>query len=105
MPKTLRPYQLDVVQKIKKTIKEHKEPSLVIASVGAGKSLIISEILLWIERINYRALCLTLNSTLVQQNHDAYKVQGGNPGIYCAGLNAKDSHQKVIFASPHSVVK
>lgn len=103
--KTLRPYQLDALNKLKQRLKETTHPLLVTASVGAGKSLIIAELLLSMERSKYKCLCLTLNSTLIQQNHDAYKDQGGDPGIYCAGLNAKDTNPCVIFASPHSITQ
>jgi DNA repair protein RadD len=103
MIKQLRTYQLETLNKLKKRLKETTHPLLVTASVGSGKSIIIAELLLSMEKSNYKCLCLTLNSTLIQQNHDAYKDQGGNPGIYCAGLNAKDTDPCVIFASPHSV--
>lgn len=105
MKKTLRPYQCETVNKLKQRLKEVTYPLLVNASVGSGKSLILSELLLIIERSNFRALCLTLNSTLVQQNAYTYKCQGGNAGIYCAGLNAKDVEESVIFGSPHSVAQ
>ncbi len=105
MQKILRPYQLDALNKLKIRLKENIHPLLLTASVGSGKSIIIAEILLAMEKSNYKCLCLTLNSTLIQQNYDAYKNQGGNPGIYCAGLNAKDIEQDVIFASPHSVAQ
>jgi DNA repair protein RadD len=103
MRKKLRPYQQTIVDEIKRRLKESDDPILVDASVGSGKSLILSTILLMVERAGFRALCLTLNSTLIKQNADTYKLQGGNPGIYCAGLNAKDTENLVIFASPHSV--
>jgi DNA repair protein RadD len=103
MRKELRPYQKDVVNKLKAKLRETINPLLVTASVGAGKSLIISEILLWMESHNYKSLCLTLNSTLIQQNADTHKGQGGNCGIYCASLNSKNTKELVVFASPHSV--
>ncbi len=105
MTKTLRPYQQTIVDTIKQKLRQSDDPILVDASVGSGKSLILSDILLMIENVGWRALCLTLNSTLIQQNANTYKLQGGNPGVYCAGLNSKDFEQFVIFASPHSVCK
>ncbi len=103
--KEMRPYQAECLHTLRKRLKETKEPLLVNASVGAGKSLIIAELLLVIERAGWRALCLTLSSTLIQQNADTYKLQNGKCGIYCAGLNAKDFENPVIFATPHSVCK
>ena len=105
MIKTLRPYQQQVVDNLKQRLKETKHPLLVNMSVGAGKSLVIASILEWIASKNYRALCLTLNSTLIQQNHNTYKTQGMDAGIYCSGLNAKDVSQHIIFGSPQSVCK
>ena len=103
MKKTLRPYQLQAVQTIKERLKATTHPLLVTASVGAGKSLIIAEIVRWIEQSNYRALCLTLNSTLIQQNADTYKGQGGHCGIYVGSLDAYETEPLVIFGSPQSV--
>lgn len=101
--KQLRPYQRDVLEKLHKRLKETDAPLLVNASVGAGKSLIIAELLLIIERAGWRALCLTMNSTLISQNAEAYRDQGGNAGIFCASLGQKDTSQPILFASPLSV--
>lgn len=103
MRKQLRPYQEIVVQTLKERLKAVKHPLLVTASVGAGKSLIIAEILLWMEKSGFRVLCLTLNSTLIQQNAEAYKCQGGHCGIYVGSLQSYETEPLVIFGSPQSV--
>lgn len=103
MIKTLRPYQQEVLDKLRIRLKETDHPLLVNASVGSGKSLIIAELLRLIERAGFRALCLTMNSTLIRQNADTYVKQGGHAGIYCASLNMKDTDNPIIFASPMSV--
>lgn len=105
MPKTLRPYQQEALNTLLKRLKETTHPLLVTASVGAGKSLIISQLLLVVERANMSALCLTLNSTLIEQNAHTYNLQNGNAGIYCAGLKSKSCKELVIFGSPHSVLQ
>ncbi len=94
-----------MVNAIKKELKESDKPILIDASVGSGKSLIIANILLLLEKANMRALCLTLNSTLIKQNYDAYNLEGGNAGICCASLDRKDFTQNIIFASPHTVIQ
>lgn len=101
--KTLRPYQQEVLEKLKVRLKETNHPLLVNASVGAGKSLIIAELLKIIEQAGWRALCLTMNSTLIKQNADTYIKQGGHAGIFCAALGLKQSDEPIIFASPLSV--
>lgn len=101
--KTLRPYQQEVLDSLKVKLKETDYPLLVNASVGAGKSLIIAELLRIIERAGWRALCLTMNSTLIRQNADTYISQGGHAGIFCASLGLKNTEEPIIFASPLSV--
>lgn len=101
--KQLRPYQQEVLDTLRVKLKETEYPLLVNASVGAGKSLIIAELLRLIERAGWRALCLTMNSTLIRQNSETYIAQGGHAGIYCAALGMKEIEQPVIFASPMSV--
>lgn len=101
--KTLRPYQQEVLDQLKNRLKETEYPLLVNASVGAGKSLIIAELLRVIEKAGWRALCLTMNSTLIRQNAETYIDQGGHAGIYCAALGKKNTAEPVIFASPLSV--
>ena len=105
MEKTLRPYQQEALNQLRNRLRETDDPLLVNASVGAGKSLIIAELLKIIEKANWRALCLTMNSTLIQQNAETYREQGGHPGIYCSGLGEKDTLAPVIFGSPHSIAK
>ena len=101
--KQLRPYQQEVLDTLRVRLKETNYPLLVNASVGAGKSLIIAELLRIVERAGWRALCLTMNSTLIHQNAETYMNQGGNAGIFCASLGMKDSGEPIIFASPMSV--
>ncbi len=101
--KQLRPYQQEVLDTLRGKLKETDYPLLVNASVGAGKSLIIAELLRLIERAGWRALCLTMNSTLIRQNTETYKGQGGHAGIYCAALGMKNTNEPIIFASPMSV--
>ncbi len=101
--KSLRPYQQEVLDKLRDRLKQTNQPLLVNASVGAGKSLIIAELLKVIEHAGWRALCLTMNSTLIRQNAETYRLQGGHAGIYCASLHCKDTDQPIIFASPMSV--
>ncbi len=101
--KQLRPYQQEALDKLLKRLKETTHPLLINASVGAGKSLIIAQLLLVLERANMRALCLTLNSTLIQQNAETYQLQGGHCSIYCAALNSKRCEDIIVFASPNSI--
>ena len=99
----LRDYQQKLVHDLKSRLQKTTDPLLVTLSVGGGKSLCIADVLLWIESFGYRALCLTLNSTLIEQNANTYKSQGGHCGVYCTLMNSHETEQLVIFGSPQSV--
>lgn len=101
----LRPYQQQALDSLLLALKQHKEPLLVTASVGAGKSLLIAKLLLRLELSNMCALCLTLNSELIRNNTQTYRNQGGHASIFCAGLGERDHTNNIVFASPHSVVQ
>lgn len=103
--KILRNYQKSAVDTVLARLKESDQPVLIDASVGAGKSLIAASVLLVMEKAGYRSLCLTLNSTLINQNYNTYQSQGGNSGIYCSSLKSKESEKLVIFASANSVTQ
>jgi DNA repair protein RadD len=102
--KTLRPYQLDAVNQCWKALKLNDEPVLLMASVGAGKSLMLASILLTMQQAGKRALCLVNNAELVRNNCETFNEQGGNASIYCAALGAKDASASVVFGTPQSVL-
>ncbi len=102
---SLRPYQQTVVDRLLDKLDETTNPILAVASVGAGKSLICAEVLRILSAKGWRCLCLTMSSTLVQQNNDTYISQGGLSGIYCGTLNLKDTEQNVIFGTPNSTLQ
>lgn len=100
----LRDYQHRAVTEAMNTLIENDSPVLFNSSVGSGKSLMIAEILKKFEIINKNALCITHNAQLVQNNAETFANQGGHPGIYCASLKRKETHQSVIFGSCQSVL-
>ncbi len=102
--KTLRPYQQDAVNECWQALKLNDEPVLLMASVGAGKSLMLASILLTMEQAGKRALCLVNNAELVRNNCETFNEQGGHASIYCAALGAKDASAPVVFGTPQSVL-
>ncbi len=98
----LRPYQQEAVDATVRYFKSHSTPSCIVLPTGAGKSLVIAEL----ARIaNGRVLVLAHVKELVEQNHQKYHSYGLEAGIYSAGLNRKDSQQKVIFGSIQSIAR
>lgn len=102
--KELRPYQHEAVKECWQALRESDAPVLLMASVGAGKSLMLASILLTIERAGKRALCLVNNAELVRNNCATLIDEGGKASIYCAALNCKDISQPIIFGTPQSVL-
>jgi DNA repair protein RadD len=97
---TLRPYQQQAVDNTINYFKKKRDPAVIVLPTGAGKSLVIAEL----ARVaKGRVLVLAHVKELVEQNHLKYQSYNLDAGIYSAGLNKKDSSQKVIFGSIQSV--
>jgi len=102
--KQLRPYQLQAVKECWEALKKDDAPVLLMASVGAGKSLMLSSILLTMQRAGKRALCIVNNAELVRNNCATFNEQGGNSSIYCAALESKDASAPIVFGTPQSIL-
>ncbi|HXH31955.1 MAG TPA: DEAD/DEAH box helicase [Bacteriovoracaceae bacterium] len=97
---TLRPYQQEAVKNTLDYFRKQRGPAVIVLPTGAGKSLVIAELA---KIARGRVLVLAHVKELVEQNYLKYKSYGLEAGIYSAGLNKKDSSQKVIFGSIQSV--
>lgn len=97
---TLRPYQQEAVDSTLRYFRKKKDPAVIVLPTGAGKSLVIAELA---KLAKGRVLVLAHVKELVEQNHQKFISYGLEAGIYSAGLNQKDSDQKVIFGSIQSV--
>lgn len=75
---------------------------MIVLPTGAGKSLVIAELA---RLAQGRVLVMAHVRELVEQNHAKYVSFGLEAGIYSAGLNRKDSEQKVIFGSIQSIAR
>jgi DNA repair protein RadD len=98
----LRPYQQEAVDRTLNYFRKRRNPAVLVLPTGAGKSLVIAELA---KIAKGRVLVLAHVKELVEQNHLKYESYGLHAGIYSAGLNQKDSEQKVIFGSIQSVAK
>lgn len=102
--KQLRPYQSKAVEDCWGALKQNDDPVLLMASVGAGKSLMLAKILLDMQNAGKRALCLVNNAELVRNNCATLIDEGGNASIYCAALDSKDCTKPIVFGTPQSVL-
>lgn len=98
----LRDYQQKAVDLTIAHFRKSKDPAVIVLPTGAGKSLVISELA---KIANGRVLVLAHVKELVEQNHSKYESYSLHAGIYSAGLNRKDTDQKVIFGSIQSVAR
>lgn len=99
---TLRPYQQEAVQATLQHFRKSKEPALIVLPTGAGKSLVIAELA---RLAKGRVLVMAHVKELVEQNYQKYISFGLKAGIYSAGLQRKDSAEKVIFGSIQSIAR
>lgn len=103
-----RDYQQDAIDAFWAGTKSHKgENPLLCLPTGAGKTIVIAEILRGILDIGYRAVVLARSKELVSQNHDKFTrhLPGVDAGIYCAGLSKKQTDNDVVFATIQSICK
>jgi DNA repair protein RadD len=102
MSYTLRPYQKEAVEATLCHFRRSKDPAVIVLPTGSGKSLVIAELA---KIARGRVLILAHVKELVEQNHDKYCAYGFEAGIFSAGLNRKDSSEKVIFGGIQSVAR
>jgi DNA repair protein RadD len=98
----LRPYQQEAVQATLTHFQRERRPAVIVLPTGAGKSLVIAELA---RLARGRVLVLAHVRELVEQNHSKYVSFGIDAGIYSAGLERKDTADKVIFGSIQSVAR
>lgn len=96
----LRDYQKEAVDRSIGYFQKTRDPAVLVLPTGAGKSVVIAEL----ARIaRGRVLVLAHVKELVDQNLQKYQSYGLEGGVFSAGLDRKESRQKVIFGSIQSV--
>ena len=102
--KKLYDYQEKAIKETMALLIKNDEPVLLEASVGAGKSLMIAFMLKRFEKINKNALCLVNSAELVRSNSKEFIELGGDPSVFCASLDSKTYTNKILFATPQSIM-
>ena len=106
MIKTLRPYQKEAVDRTIAWIRKNSLPCLLDLSVGAGKTVIISELCRIILSMSptKKILVIAPNKELIEQNFEEYVAFGGQASYYSASIG-KSLRHSVIFASERTFDK
>ena len=103
----LRPYQEKAIEALYRYLCERGGNPAIVAPTGSGKSLLIAQIVKDTVSEGGRALVLAHVKELLEQNAD--KIRKLAPevdlGIYSAGLNRRNTGNKVIVAGIQSVRK
>ena len=100
----LWPYQQEAADAALTWMLKSKEPFLIEAATGAGKSFIIAEIARVIhQRTGKRVLCLAPSAELVMQNRGKYLDTGNRASVFSASAGGKETRHPVVFGSPLTV--
>lgn len=111
---TPRPYQLAAAAAINAGLAQCETGLLVVIPTGGGKTLVLSDLIhQWMVNWPETRVCVLAHTKeLVEQNaakFSAYWQQQQQVpapmGIYCAGLNQRNTDASVLFASIQSVTK
>lgn len=105
--KTPRQYQESALQALFEDMMKKEKNMLCVAPVGAGKSLLIAELLkrIFAKKPDARALVITHVKELLVQNADELREQFPNAdyGFYCASLKEKKLYNDITFGSVQSL--
>ena len=104
----LRPYQQEAIDAVFDFWSGGGGNPLVEMATGTGKSVVLAKMAqATCEYPDIRVLALVHVRELVEQNFMAFmRAWPGAPaGIYSAGLNRRDAHHRITFASIQSVYK
>jgi DNA repair protein RadD len=98
MTAALRPYQVDVIQRLRAAIGGGQRRLLLVAPTGSGKTVIAAEIVRRACDRDRHVLFLAHRRELVKQAHEKLYARGIDAGIIQAGFDQR-LHQPVQVAS------
>lgn len=101
----LRPYQRDAVEAAKEELRKCVDPILIEAATGSGKSVLVSELAIWLKEISgKKVLCTAPSKELVEQNAEKYRAYGFKCSMYSASVGKKSIAHDVVFGTPTSIL-
>lgn len=101
-----RDYQQCAIDAVIGFIKKSTDSCIVEAATGAGKSIIIAEIVRILNGLSggKRVLCLAPSAELVTQNREKYLATGEPASIFSASAGGKCLKHPAVFGTPVTVL-
>jgi DNA repair protein RadD len=100
----LRDYQDEIMKALATHIPQYKQPLIVSATGGAGKSLVIAETCALLNqfRPTARILCVADRKELLEQNESKFSFKG-NIGVVSAGLGREEYGNQITIGGIQSI--
>lgn len=103
MPLDPYPYQWAAYEAVAECLRKYPGPVVVEAAVSAGKTIMISMLARRIVEMNQRALVISRQAEIVDQDATELWNFDVKNSVFCAGLNKKSSHYPVVCGSEKTV--
>ncbi len=98
-------YQRDAYTEITKAIRNYQGPVFVEASVGAGKTIMMSMVASRAQQVGMDVWVLARRGELVEQNSETLWVCDVKNSIYSASCNSKSTHYPVVVGSEGTICR
>lgn len=97
------PYQWAAHEAVSQCMRKYPGPVVVEAAVSAGKTILISMLARRIIEMKQRALVISRQAEIVDQDATELWNFDVKNSIFCAGLNKKSSHYPIVCGSEKTV--
>jgi superfamily II DNA or RNA helicase len=98
-----RPYQQHAFNKVIEHVKKSRDPAVVVASVGAGKTITIASLCKHVSEKNGKVLVLSRQGEIISQDADDCWLAECKNSIFSASLGIKSTVYPVILGSEGTV--
>lgn len=102
---TPRDYQWEAHQATAKHIRTSRDPVIINATVGAGKSLLIAMVCHRVAEMGHRALVITRQGEIAEQDSEEMWDAGVENSIFSASLNRKSIHYPIVVGTEGTVCR
>lgn len=102
---TTRPYQQAAIDSVIEHVKQSNDPSIVSASVGAGKTIVIAGLSKHVSDKNGKVLVLSRQGEIISQDAEDCWLAECRNSLYSASLGVKSVVYPVILGTEGTVAK